>query len=97
MGRALKTQDTERTGEEKKSQTEESEREGKRHKSAVERKGKNDGRIKRKQRLWVTVGRGLKRENKENLCYYTKEIENSHGHFLSNHQTNACNELARSR
>lgn len=47
MGRALKTQDTERTGEEKKSQTEESEREGKRHKSAVERKGKNDGRIKR--------------------------------------------------
>lgn len=47
MGRALKTQDTECTGEEKKSQTEESEREGKRHKSAVERKGKNDGRIKR--------------------------------------------------
>lgn len=47
MGRVLKTQDTERTGEEKKSQTEESEREGKRHKSAVERKGKNDGRIKR--------------------------------------------------
>lgn len=48
MGRALKTQDTERTGEEKReSNTEESEREGKRHKSAAERKGKNDGRIKR--------------------------------------------------
>lgn len=46
-------------------------------------------------------GTGRKREQRErerkNLCFDIKGIENSHGRLLSNHRTNVCNELARSR
>ena len=45
----------------------------------------------------VEGGGGRKREQRENLCFDIKGIENSHERLLSNHWTNVCNELARSR
>lgn len=77
----------------------ESEREKQREERDREKRKKhrkNKGKLR--WRVKTTVERVERRNReRENLCFDIKGIENSHGRLLSNHRTNVCNELARSR
>lgn len=79
----------------------ESEREKQREERDREKRKKhrkNKGKLRWRAKTTVErVERGNRERERENLCFDIKGIENSHGRLLSNHRTNVCNELARSR